>query len=107
MLWPAAGTEHGQLLLAITGAMPDTNTDVELLARKAFALLRPRYADLISERYKLSSADWEEYEQMLEMYSADPRMDAAAMATDLLLPARLCGGAVCVRAVRPTHHVLP
>ncbi|NLZ55616.1 MAG: ribosome biogenesis GTPase YlqF [Clostridiaceae bacterium] len=84
VLWPAAGTEHGQLLLAITGAMPDTNTDVELLARKAFALLRPRYADLISERYKLSSADWEEYEQMLEMYSADPRMDAAAMATDLL-----------------------
>lgn len=66
ILWPKFEDEMTGLHLAFTGAVKDEVTDMEGLACALMELLRDRYPQVLSERYKLTDLEGKQGWELLE-----------------------------------------
>ncbi len=67
ILWPKFEDEVTGLHLAFTGAVKDEVTDMEGLACALLALLRDRYPQTLTERYRLTELDGKQGWELLEL----------------------------------------
>ena len=67
ILWPQVEDEVTGLHLAFTGAVKDEVTDMEGLACALLALLRDRYPQTLTERYRLTELDGKQGWELLEL----------------------------------------